>query len=149
MLALPKRVGIRPIGAFLRCPQPSLHCTFLLTSRLPALRADVIEIYPAFSFNRPCGLHGAGSGHRTQPARSGSAGVEGLQGGWVNLPSLPASSSVLPLKFQRWKRSPRQRRTKTPTPRFSFLEVYGCHPHYRRGAQALTRSNAGLCSFGL
>lgn len=89
MLAPPKRVGIRPNGAFLHCPHPALHCTFLRASCLSALRADVIKIYPAFSFNHPCGLHSTGSGHRTQPAQSGSTRDEGLPGGWVNCPASP------------------------------------------------------------
>ena len=89
MLALPKRVGIRPNGAFLHCPHPRPHNTFLCASCLSALRADVTKIYPALSFNHPCGLHSTGSGRRTRPAQSGPTRDEGLPEGWVNCPASP------------------------------------------------------------
>ena len=58
MLALPKRVGIRPNGAHLRCPYPRAYYTFLCASCLSALRADVDSVYPAFAL-RPS-IHPSG-----------------------------------------------------------------------------------------
>ncbi len=65
------------------------------------------------------------------------------------LPNLPAISSALLLPFQRQNCFSRQRRTKAPTLRFNFSEVYRCHPARRRDTQALIGATRGLRGFEL
>ena len=43
--------------------------------------------------------------------------------------------------------APRRRPTKAPTPRFSFVEVYGCHLPRRMGTNRLKRADTGLLVF--
>ena len=152
MLAPPKRVGFRPNRAFLRCPHPVLHCTFLRTSRLPALRADVTKIYPALALRPsipPSGLPWPHDLPKPDEAKQGAvrARKRRREAGCSAQPPC-VTLCVTASKFQGQNCAPAQSPTMAPTPRFRLSEAYGCHPTHRMGTQALTGADTGLAVLG-
>ena len=132
MLAPPKRVGFRPNRAFLRCPHPVLHCTFLRTSRLPALRADVTKIYPALALRPsipPSGLPWPHDLPKPDEAKQGAvrARKRRREAGCSAQPPC-VTLCVTASKFQGQNCAPAQSPTMAPTPRFRLSEAYGMPP---------------------
>ena len=137
MLALPKRVGIRPNGAHLRCPYPRAYYTFLCASCLSALRADVTKIYPALFSNplhclRRLRPHSATAAHTGSTPRFNSSGCTNATrpGGGAHKPSQPPTRGFLVLGCGvQCKRAiiGREWRGKKLSSALKFSELYECN----------------------
>lgn len=148
MLAPPKWVGIRPNGAFLRCPYPVAPSALFRAHRAcPHCGQMWVQFIPLLPFalqstllGRPC------PGHLSDIwlPNLDRLGAGNLPRGWANLPSLLVSPPVLPFGFQGRNNSLSHLPTKVPTPHFTPLEVYGCHPTRERGAKAPTGADRGF-----
>ena len=146
MLAPPNRVGIRPNGASLQCPCWALplglqsdypHCRQMRFS-LSRFKIEPSALPLSWAFCQ--------SRMRQNRALPGPKNTTGRLG---DFPSLPVVPSVLLLIFRRQRRTPQQRPTKAPTPRFSRSEVYGDAAQSTDAAQIVSQGRHGASRFGV
>ena len=152
MLAPPKKVGIRPSGASLRCPFSVRPTQQIAPDCLSALRADVTcrasLVTPAFilPFLRTlCVALALDILLKSGEPKLGAVRDRSVTGRLGDFPASRRFSALL-LKFQRTK--PFLATTAQKLPDTAF-RVYGCHPICRMGTNHLTTRNKCIYGFEL